>query len=251
MAIAPEGLFRADSIFEGFFREEAIRAQHLLAQQDCCLDQPFTQKLRRLSPDAEFLLQPDMQEFLEVVFTRLVATSTFVERRFASYGAWVARRSAGCRLATLAAKHVTSCLKEFVSSWKRTPEVALFGRHRRRKASGPQACMFSVRTSSASTKAACRAKLGALQGSQRICAARELPGKLLSAKRKQFTVVGCKKKRAGKSCNRCAGKPGRSPGRSLGHGVSAPAVASGHKDPQGSYGPGFLPGHRVNVEASP
>ena len=93
-------------------------AQHLLAQQDCCLDQPFTQKLRRLSPDAEFLLQPDMQEFLEVVFTRLVATSTFVERRFASYGAWVARRSAGCRLATLAAKHVTSCLKEFVSSWK-------------------------------------------------------------------------------------------------------------------------------------
>ena len=93
-------------------------AAELLAERDCCLDQPFTRKLRQLVTDPEQLLQAEMQEFLHVIFTRLVATSTFVERRFASYGAWVARRASACRLATLAAKHVTSCMKDFVASWK-------------------------------------------------------------------------------------------------------------------------------------
>lgn len=98
--------------------EKVAAAQALLAQRECCLDACFTGKLRALAGSAEFLLEHDAQEFLRTVFTRHVATSTFVERRFASYGAWVARRSSAPRLATLAAKHVTSCMKEFVAHWR-------------------------------------------------------------------------------------------------------------------------------------
>ena len=102
-------------------RERA--AELLLAERDCCLDDVFTRKLQRLALDAASLTSAEMREFLTACFTRLVATSTFVERRFASYGAWSARRASACRLPMLAAKHVTSCVKEFVEHWRQREQV--------------------------------------------------------------------------------------------------------------------------------
>ncbi|CAE7841126.1 unnamed protein product, partial [Symbiodinium necroappetens] len=103
--------------------ERCCAAVRLLAERDCCLDQVFTQKLKSLVPDPETLASESTREFLSCCFTRLVVTSTFVERRFASYGAWNARRAATCRLPMLVAKHVTSCLKEFVDRWRQREQA--------------------------------------------------------------------------------------------------------------------------------
>ena len=100
---------------DGAERRQAV--DELLAQRDCCLDQCFSRKLRTFAQDAEALV--GMQPFVCGCFTRVVATSTFVERRFAAYGAWCSRRGGLPRLATLAGKHVTSCLKDFVEHWRR------------------------------------------------------------------------------------------------------------------------------------
>ena len=97
-------------------QERRQAARELLAQRDCCLDECFSRKLRALAPDEDALLE--MHAFLHTCFTRVVATSTFVERRFAAYGAWCSRRGGTPRLATLAAKHLTSCLKDFVEHWR-------------------------------------------------------------------------------------------------------------------------------------
>ena len=101
--------------------ERRQAARELLAQRDCCLDECFSRKLRALAPDEDALL--DMREFLQTCFTRVVATSTFVERRFAAYGAWSSRRAGTPRLPTLAAKHLTSCLRDFVEHWRERHRV--------------------------------------------------------------------------------------------------------------------------------
>ena len=103
--------------------ERCRAASLLLAERDCCLDEVFTQKLKLLVPDPQTLASESTRDFLSCCFTRLVATSTFVERRFASYGAWNARRASACRLPMLVAKHVTSCLKEFVDRWRQREQA--------------------------------------------------------------------------------------------------------------------------------
>ena len=103
---------------------KAQAASELLAQRECCLDHVFSLKLQKLANgDPDMLVSPAANEFLHCCFTRAVATSTFVERRFASYGAWTARRASAPRLPTLAAKHVTSCVKEFVDAWRSRDEA--------------------------------------------------------------------------------------------------------------------------------
>ena len=103
--------------------ERRSAAEELLAQRECCLDECFSRKLSKLAPSPDYLLEDCTQSFVQTCFTRAVATSTFVERRFASYGAWVARRGSAPRLPTLAGKHVTSCVKDFVAHWRGSRNV--------------------------------------------------------------------------------------------------------------------------------
>ena len=61
----------------------------------------------------EEVLEEDMAGFLEVMYTRAVPTSTFIERQFAQMAAWC--RKGPTSPASLAAKHVTEGLR---SIWK-------------------------------------------------------------------------------------------------------------------------------------
>ena len=111
-------------------------AEAALSAPACCLDECFTRKLKALAlarGGAAFLLADSTQAFVRACFTRMVPTSTFVERRCAAYGAWNARRAGAPRLATLAAKHVTSCLRDAVAHWReqsRQPDEAASARSR-------------------------------------------------------------------------------------------------------------------------
>ena len=109
--------------FSEDMEERRAAAEDLHAQPKCCLDACFSQKLCSLAPSTDFLMEDATQSFVRACFTRAVATSTFVERRFATYGAWVACRGSAPRLPTLAGKHVTSCFKDFVSHWRKAKQA--------------------------------------------------------------------------------------------------------------------------------
>ena len=88
----------------------------LLQAPSCCCDPGFAGRLKRLS--AEELLDDRRQAFLEVVFSRVVLTSTFIERKFANFKQWTDQSQKPLSLQLLAAKHYTRSFSEAAASWR-------------------------------------------------------------------------------------------------------------------------------------
>ena len=88
-------------------------AEDLLAASECCLDTWFSLRLKESTNSAEELLHPDIQDFLQMVFDRVVP-STFIERQFAAFNRWN-----GGTLPSLASKHVARMWKETVRGWRK------------------------------------------------------------------------------------------------------------------------------------
>jgi hypothetical protein len=87
-------------------------AQEFMDVDECCLDQQFSRRLRRLVTTPSELLEQDMCSFLHTMFTRVVVTSTFAERIFRNLSEWT--RARRLSLSTLAATHVVNSFKEAV-----------------------------------------------------------------------------------------------------------------------------------------
>ena len=118
--------------------EERVRlaaASEFLQAPRCCLDSGCAAKLRGLVRQPEDLAcipgsgQTDLQLFLTTLFTRAVATSTYIERDFAKFSAWTKQAPQG--IATIAAKHACEALRSIVEREKRKrnlPKVSRRGR---------------------------------------------------------------------------------------------------------------------------
>ena len=88
-------------------------AQQLLDACSCCCDPGFSGRLRSLT--VQELLEERRQQFLELVFSRLVLTSTFIERKFANFTKWTGKAHS---LQLLAAKHYTRAFTEAATKWR-------------------------------------------------------------------------------------------------------------------------------------
>ena len=91
-------------------RRDAAHA--FMDARTCCLDHGCSQRLRRMVQAPRDLLATDVQEFLLALFSRVVVTSTFVERIFSDLERWTKTRQS---LSTIAAKHFTASFREGVS----------------------------------------------------------------------------------------------------------------------------------------
>ena len=95
-------------------------ATQLLALPSCCCDDGLSGRLRRQFPSVEELLDPELGDFLRMLFERVVLTSTFIERRFSHMTSWTGERKGkqGCSPSLLAAKHINSLFKENAEAWR-------------------------------------------------------------------------------------------------------------------------------------
>ena len=109
--------WRLCQLVAGSAEQQKRCAEDLLAAEECCLDTFFSAKLQRDYPSVEQLTDPQFQANLRVVFDRVVLTSTFIERQFASFSRWTGSQ-VGCMLPALASKHVTRLQKEIVARWR-------------------------------------------------------------------------------------------------------------------------------------
>lgn len=109
--------WRLCQLVAGSAEQQKRCAEDLLAAEECCLDTFFSAKLQRDYPSVEQLTDPQFQANLRVVFDRVVLTSTFIERQFASFSRWTGSQ-VGCTLPALASKHVTRLQKEIVARWR-------------------------------------------------------------------------------------------------------------------------------------
>ena len=109
--------WRLCQLVAGSEEQQKRCAEDLLAAEECCLDTFFSAKLQRDRPSVDQLTDPQFQASLRVVFDRVVLTSTFIERQFASFSRWTGSQ-VGCTLPALAAKHVTRLHKEIVDRWR-------------------------------------------------------------------------------------------------------------------------------------
>ena len=92
-------------------------AQDLLSAPKCCCDPGFAGRLQDLS--LEELLDESRREFLDLIFSRVVLTSTFIERKFANFSRWSEQTKKGPSLRLLASKHFTRCFSEASATWRR------------------------------------------------------------------------------------------------------------------------------------
>ena len=108
-------------------RIRRICARELFQAPPCCVDSGCSARLRATSVDA--CVSSDFMEFFQVLFERVVLTSTFVERRFAHFSHWTDVKGKGTSLCLLAAKHVTRTFKDVVDLWKKRtlPDTARGG----------------------------------------------------------------------------------------------------------------------------
>ena len=110
-------------------------AEDLFAQPLCCLD-GFARKLRETQKSPDKLLEPDVLEFLQAVFERIVPTSTYIERLFARLTEWSGssnQKGPKRRLSAVAAKHCVHTYEHLVKRWrKRTLKQKPTLRHKRR-----------------------------------------------------------------------------------------------------------------------
>ena len=104
-------------------RQRKSCAEELLRAKDCCLDAGFSRKLRLCFPSLESLLADDSRLYFKSIFSRVVATSTFIERRFAHYSRWCSDKGKKPTYRGLASKHVTSMHKELVAKWRRNSKA--------------------------------------------------------------------------------------------------------------------------------
>ena len=86
-------------------------ARQLRAAESCCCDPGFSGRLRSLT--WEELMDEGQREFLETIFSRVVLTSTFIERKFANFNNWIPSS-----IQLLAAKHFTRNFSDSVSAWR-------------------------------------------------------------------------------------------------------------------------------------
>ena len=100
-------------------------AQSLFDSPPCCLD-GFARKIRELVQSPASLLDPDCPEvlqFIEAVFERIVPTSTCIERQFAKLSEWSGgassqRKGPKPKLSTIASKHCNHAFQHSVSVWR-------------------------------------------------------------------------------------------------------------------------------------
>ena len=101
-------------------REEEVRRRALLdlfCADWCCVDAGLGRQLRKAFPNSvEMYCGTPLGEFLTVLFTRLVVTSTQVELQFSRYAGLTDTRSKRLGLAGLAAKAMNQTYKQIVES---------------------------------------------------------------------------------------------------------------------------------------
>ena len=81
-------------------------AEAFAAAPNCCLDPGMSRRVRGMIHQPGDLLQGGLQAFLQAVFERAVATSTFIERQFASLAAWGDNPRAAQHVSSVSAKHM-------------------------------------------------------------------------------------------------------------------------------------------------
>ena len=86
------------------------------------LDAGLGRKLRSLVSTPEDMLEPQLFHFMQTLFSRLVVTSTFVERLFKDLTCWTHR--ANQTVATVAAKHVNAEFSKDVKRWRQRTDAA-------------------------------------------------------------------------------------------------------------------------------
>lgn len=99
-------------------RDDALNKFLALPRGSSKLDPGLGRKLRDMVTSVDDLLQPQMYEFLQTLFLRIVITSTFVERLFKALTCWTNRHAQGA--ASIAAKHVNAVFSAEVERWRAT-----------------------------------------------------------------------------------------------------------------------------------
>ena len=97
-------------------REEHMNKFLAVPKGSPLLDPGCGRKLREAVDSVQDLLEPTLFEFMQVMFTRLVMTSTFVERLFKDLTTWTSRP--GQYISTVGAKYMNVCFKRTVERWR-------------------------------------------------------------------------------------------------------------------------------------
>ena len=86
--------------------EERLRVAHeFWNTNECCLDDAFSKKFRKMLTCAADLFSKHVQAFLYAAFAKVVLSTAWVECLFASFTQWLKKSPKGLTVASLAAKH--------------------------------------------------------------------------------------------------------------------------------------------------